>query len=660
MEITERDIKRVEKIFFKGNSTFEDEHGERYSFISCIDRSIDVEACPGSGKTTSLLAKLYLLSEKISSGNGGGICVLTHTNVAINEIKRQLGNKADRLFRYPNFFGTIQSFVDRFLAIPACSKYFGIRPKRINGDEYDRRSIQMYQNISWQTEQDLKKWIYGSANRGQSDLSTAEKNNNAEEFFKNLKVNYDNGIITDGFPNGRTVLSGNSRSEESRKKFNKIVELKNQIIREGVLGYDEAFLISLKYIQDHQKELSTVFSKRFGYVFIDEMQDTYAHQDTIIKAIFDDNAIVQRIGDPNQAILNDNNSNSAWEDSERLKITGSRRCSQAIANILKTVALNGDSGLTGYGDATIPPHIIPYQKGNESEVLEKFVSLIFDFGLDNENINKYPIKAVGWVGKAKQGLTINSYFGAYSKALAKKKSLNNLKSAILLCDTANPKELQNAIIDCCLEVLRLAGIKNATPKGQRFYTKTSFLEQLRKKHFETLIALNTNIANWGLQIGSKNADEIVSALRDFLINDFFLTLDFTLNDRSIDFIKNDEVVEANEEQLEAKNVFCSHLAHLCHIPVEIGTVHSVKGETHKATLYMETAYHGKTCGEYLIEQLCGVPYTPPKKRSKYKESCLKIAHVGMSRPTHLLCLALNKELVEENKERLKNKGWKVY
>ena len=63
MEITDNDIKRIEEIFFGGNGSFKDEKGERYAFISCIDKSIDVEACPGSGKTTSLLAKLYLLSE---------------------------------------------------------------------------------------------------------------------------------------------------------------------------------------------------------------------------------------------------------------------------------------------------------------------------------------------------------------------------------------------------------------------------------------------------------------------------------------------------------------------------------------------------------------------------------------------------------------------
>lgn len=60
--------------------------------------------------------------------------MLTHTNVAVNEIKERLDDKAEILFEYPNHFGTIQSFVNKFLAIPAFIKKFGKRPARIDDD----------------------------------------------------------------------------------------------------------------------------------------------------------------------------------------------------------------------------------------------------------------------------------------------------------------------------------------------------------------------------------------------------------------------------------------------------------------------------------------------------------------------------------------------
>lgn len=49
----------------------------------------------------------------------------THTNVAIDEIKAKLGTKADVLFRYPNFFGTIQTFLHKYVTAAALHYFYG-------------------------------------------------------------------------------------------------------------------------------------------------------------------------------------------------------------------------------------------------------------------------------------------------------------------------------------------------------------------------------------------------------------------------------------------------------------------------------------------------------------------------------------------------------
>ncbi|WP_369127725.1 UvrD-helicase domain-containing protein [Brevibacillus laterosporus] len=61
-------------------------------------QSKDIQACPGSGKTTTLLAKLTILSRKLPLKSNKGICVLTHTNVAVDEIRKRLGGRADVFF----------------------------------------------------------------------------------------------------------------------------------------------------------------------------------------------------------------------------------------------------------------------------------------------------------------------------------------------------------------------------------------------------------------------------------------------------------------------------------------------------------------------------------------------------------------------------------
>ena len=76
------------------------------------------------------------------------------------------------------------------------------------------------------------------------------------------------------------------------------------------------------------------------------------------------------------------------------------------------------------------------------------------------------------------------------------------------------------------------------------------------------------------------------------------------------------------------------------VEIEVSTVHSVKGESHVATLYMETSFKGKCESQRIGEQLCGIPYTGSSINMKMS---LRIAYVAMSRPRYMLCMAIQKE-----------------
>ena len=73
--------------------------------------SVDIHACPGSGKTTILVAKLAILSRKWKWQNRG-ICVLSHTNVAREEIEERLGtlNVGKKTIILSAFYRDISSF----------------------------------------------------------------------------------------------------------------------------------------------------------------------------------------------------------------------------------------------------------------------------------------------------------------------------------------------------------------------------------------------------------------------------------------------------------------------------------------------------------------------------------------------------------------------
>ena len=112
IKITDDDITWVESIMgFRFNN-------DRVNIIKNLE-SIDVQAFPGSGKTTTLIAKLAILARKWPYNNSG-ICVLSHTNVAREEIEERLGNTdiGRKLLAYPHFIGTLHSFFDTFVALP--------------------------------------------------------------------------------------------------------------------------------------------------------------------------------------------------------------------------------------------------------------------------------------------------------------------------------------------------------------------------------------------------------------------------------------------------------------------------------------------------------------------------------------------------------------
>jgi len=110
--VVEGDIEEAEHIL--GVSFDDDDESRRGILLS--NESFDVQACPGSGKTTLLVAKLYILVKKWPHTRRG-ICVISHTNVARQEIERRLAGTGigQRMLNYPHFVGTIHSFVNEYL-----------------------------------------------------------------------------------------------------------------------------------------------------------------------------------------------------------------------------------------------------------------------------------------------------------------------------------------------------------------------------------------------------------------------------------------------------------------------------------------------------------------------------------------------------------------
>lgn len=114
MIITDVDIEKAEQVLLSDGIHFD---SERRLFIKDLE-SCDLLAVPGSGKTTALQAKLICMARHLPLEENKGILVLSHTNNAVNEVKKKLRTECYSLLDAPHFIGTVQDFVDKFLAIP--------------------------------------------------------------------------------------------------------------------------------------------------------------------------------------------------------------------------------------------------------------------------------------------------------------------------------------------------------------------------------------------------------------------------------------------------------------------------------------------------------------------------------------------------------------
>ena len=82
-EVVDEDIKWVRRVM--DLPTFDQ---PRQEFLR-EHTTLDVSACPGSGKTTLIVAKLAIMARKWPH-HAKGICVLSHTNAAREEIQHRL------------------------------------------------------------------------------------------------------------------------------------------------------------------------------------------------------------------------------------------------------------------------------------------------------------------------------------------------------------------------------------------------------------------------------------------------------------------------------------------------------------------------------------------------------------------------------------------
>lgn len=692
-------------------NTFDDKTSERRKIIDCWDNA-NIIACPGSGKTTVLLVKLLLLSQRMPFEDGSGICVLTHTNVAIDEIKNRLGNKADILFKYPNFFGTIQSFVGQFLLKKSLWDYHHSPVSSVDTEIFNRKLIKSFEKLN-KYNSALHKFLFHSAydkKITQKDiaeycfeddpLSAKDKNLRASKLFKALKkqkilkksgeLEYSQckSLVRENLPeefNKQILLKelidsahklaldelannkckalvanfnldlirnniynrakGRIAAGKDTASFKEFKLLKEDIYKQGIVSFEDAFSLSSITLNDFP-EISIILSNRFGLLFADEMQDTQQHQMDIINAVFNESVTKQYFGDPDQAIFNGfSDETSAWNHDldgfVSLHISNSKRFGNEIAACINPFKQVSPTISGNTQKQSLQPTILLFDQPEQA--LELFVKQIHNHKLlgNDWRSTSARFNLVGAVGKAPAKkdtkLTINSYVQNYSKETTKRKSnFDNLVSYFQKRPEEETKQFGTKVY-YELFVNALVAMLNLIPNNQ--YSKSKLLAELKENNPEFLTAFNLCIFNCIQQI---ETDTILPIdVKTKFIN--LLTQYNYQIPQDIPFISENKI-NTIDAFTQKNNVIVKD-----GIEIKVGTIHSIKGETHMATLLVENENYGVSESSYFWglksdnHLFCpNNTYERPKKSYAQLEQRLKTTYVAMSRPTHLLCVAVQK------------------
>ena len=627
IEVTEEDIRYSEEILFSKTNVFDEK--ERIPIIEDFNKSFDVNACPGSGKTTVLLAKLIILSRKMPLNNGQGICVLTHTNVAIDEIKNKLGDKSSVLFKYPNYFGTIQNFVDKYLAIPFFKQKRGENIKSIDDDIY----FDTIRKLSKARYPGIDSAIQYCIKKGYGNYTSESYEKNFITFIANKHFDIDNRDIRS---NGRKI------SHNYYKELQDV--MLNKTLTKGILRYEDAYFLAGLYIKQFPK-LKNYFSSRFKYVFIDEMQDVSKMQINIIENIFnEDEVVIQRFGDINQSISKfDSNKNWIFNEDTR-PINSSKRYGNGVSKFLEPLRVEKIGELKGNENIeTLNPHIIIFDDKTIGNVVPKYLEILNTYNIKPESSKR--IKIIGKLGLsvASPNKSISSYVKGYNAKGGKNLSLDK-KVRNKLNRINNMKEFYDYLIYIILLAVDINGKK---------VSKDEFIKFMEANYSNELIIYRSKVLNW-LKNFRTNTDLVIEDILEKTQQLFNAVKEINYDNEILKskIKSNTDEIALDYEERDERSGFISI--------DNVDTIMSTKGETHKATLYLDSKLeYGNGTDRSDISRILDYMINEKSEVHDDDEEALMNAYVAMSRAEKITCIAIQASTIKGKIKSFKEYGYEI-
>lgn len=343
---------------------------QRQAFLDARGKIV-LNACPGSGKTTTIAKKLMLLQDEYTSkfGRFSGIACLSFTNTAKDEISEKYTELSGGYLGFPHTVSTIDSFINQYITLPYYYLFIknGKRPKILDDPGF--------LNDAWKGRFRFK-----------------ARNNQLICFAyppASIRFESDGTFSSNGYRP--------SKDKVAPDIFNSYCNaLKKWQIQTGLITTSDSAFIAYELLCQHPK-IGNWLALRFPHIIVDEAQDNSAVQHALFDKLAELGlANLEFIGDPYQSLYEWRDAdpglfNTKYADAQNwqgLDLTDNRRSPQRIIDCFSILRKQGDPVINTActSDKQLPVIVYRYNQTNTPLIVQHYDRYCAEKGLENNQI----------------------------------------------------------------------------------------------------------------------------------------------------------------------------------------------------------------------------------------------------------------------------------
>lgn len=590
---------------------------ERIAYLESRGKVI-LNACPGSGKTTTIAQKIIEIENSHEIGKHSGVACLSFTNSAKNELIEAFFQLSGKHLRFPNHISTIDSFINKFITLP----FYNL----LNRD-FKRPKILDHTDILdeiWKLKYKNKKGVLVDGLQHSINQFKAKNNRSVYHLYLPSKIR----IESDGSYSVEGKQPANDKVDiEVFQKY--CQHIKKYQFTKGLISTGDSAFIAL-HILKNNPQIANWLSKRFPIIIIDEAQDNSLIQHNIFYELAKNGLKnIELIGDPYQSLYEWRDANpkefmKKYNDDDgwySLNLTDNRRSPQVIVDVFSNIRRKIDPVITSKNDSinNQPIYIYLYDENNYKHIISHYETECLKL---NYLSNCILVRGNSMKNKLSGNSQLQRPWG------------NQIASTIIKAknnfDGKNIKDSINELRALCVSLINYQADYHELKEIERHSKIDHSFNSILFKLLKNLPSLSLTIKEW-TKLTQVYLQEKLSLNYE---------LDFKLRNRNSRYFKtailNDPVINHFTKSYSETNI-------------PINTIHFVKGKSLDSVLVFFN--EKKHQNNITFKDICNNNNDFPSEKQR-------LIYVALSRPKKLLAMAFHSsvnqnEIVKKFGEQVK-------